>query len=211
MNSAAMNPFPLRGILLAAGYGRRFDPAGGRDKLLQPLADGRPVLWHSARALCEALPGSLAVLRPGQAERARWLREAGCEVVESAAAEAGMGAALAAGVAASAGAGGWLIALADMPWLPAAAIRAVATAVDGPEVVAAAAHGGRRGHPVGFGAAWRAGLMACGGDAGARELLRGTALRLLEWTDDSVLRDVDVLADLKGEAQGGGRSRETGM
>ena len=40
-----------QGILLAAGYGRRFDPEGRQDKLLASMADGRPVLWHSARAL----------------------------------------------------------------------------------------------------------------------------------------------------------------
>jgi molybdenum cofactor cytidylyltransferase len=37
------------GILLAAGRGRRFDPAGLRNKLLQPLADGEPVVVASAR------------------------------------------------------------------------------------------------------------------------------------------------------------------
>lgn len=186
----------MRGILLAAGYGRRFDPSGERDKLLMPLADGRPVIWHAARALCIALPGSLAVLRPGQAERARWLAEAGCEVVESAAAEQGMGSALAAAVAASRDADGWVVALADMPWLPVEAVVAVAAAVDGPERVAAAMHGGRRGHPVGFGAAWGPRLAALAGDSGARELLRGADVVLIESADAGVIRDVDIPDDL---------------
>ncbi|MBT0962884.1 nucleotidyltransferase family protein [Denitromonas iodatirespirans] len=188
-----MNP---QGILLAAGYGRRFDPTGGQDKLLAPLADGRPVLWHSARALADALPGSLAVIRPGQPERARWLREAGCRVLEAPTAEAGMGHALAAAMAASAEADGWVVALADMPWLPPAAIRAVAARLTPPATVTAPRHAGRRGHPVGFGRAWGAQLMALDGDQGARALLSSATLTLFDWDDAGVLRDVDTRDDL---------------
>ncbi len=186
----------VRGILLAAGYGRRFDPEGRRDKLLARLADGRPLIWHSALALCAALPGSLAVVRPGQTERVHWLRLAGCEILETAHAEQGMGSALAAAVAASADAAGWVIALADMPWLPAAAVGRVAAAIDRPDTVVAPMHGGRRGHPVGFGAAWGARLAAQEGDRGARDLLQEADVRLLDWHDDRILRDVDQVADL---------------
>lgn len=193
-----MNP---QGILLAAGYGRRFDPTGGQDKLLAPLADGRPVLWHSARALADALPGSLAVIRPGQPERARWLCEAGCRVLEAPAAEAGMGHALAAAVAASAEADGWVVALADMPWLPAAAIRAVAAQLTTPSTIAAPRHAGRRGHPVGFGRAWGERLMALKGDQGARAILDATAVSLFDWSNPGVLRDVDTRDDLVNRAK----------
>ena len=37
------------GILLAAGFGRRFDAAGQRNKLLEMLPGGRSVAWRSAR------------------------------------------------------------------------------------------------------------------------------------------------------------------
>ena len=185
-----------QGILLAAGYGRRFDPDGQQDKLLAPLADARPVLWHSARALADALPGSLAVIRPGQPERARWLHEAGCRVLEAPAAEAGMGHALAAAVAASAEADGWVVALADMPWLPAAAICAVAAHLTTPSTIAAPRHHGQRGHPVGFGKAWREQLMALAGDHGARAILATTTVNLFDWDDAGVLRDVDTRNDL---------------
>jgi molybdenum cofactor cytidylyltransferase len=187
---------PVRGILLAAGYGRRFDATGQRDKLLEPLADGRPVLWHSAKALCAALPGSVAVVRPGSAERMRWLRDAGCEVLESDAAEQGMGSALAHAVQASISAAGWVVALADMPWLPPALIRSVADAIDAPEGIVAPACDGRRGHPVGFGRGWGARLAALSGDAGARELLRDAVVRLIPTEERGVLRDIDTPADL---------------
>ncbi|NMG73814.1 nucleotidyltransferase family protein [Aromatoleum diolicum] len=187
----------IRGILLAAGYGRRFDASGRQDKLLAPLADGRPVLWHSARALCAALPGSLAVVRPGHAERVRWLIEAGCAVLECREAELGMGSALAQAVQASAGASGWVVALADMPWLPPAVIRAVADAIDAPARVVAPLHSGQRGHPVGFGGDWGNRLAALSGDEGARTLLREATIQLLETDEPGVLTDVDTPADLR--------------
>ncbi len=186
----------MQGILLAAGLGRRFDPGGMRDKLLQPLADGRPLLWHSARALCAALPGSIAVVRPGSLERMRWLREAGCAVLECPAAELGMGSGLAHAVRETAAAAGWVLALADMPWLRPETVAAVAALIDTPEAVAAPVCQGRRGHPVAFGAAWRDRLGALSGDGGARELLRDADLRLMDTDDQGVLRDVDSPADL---------------
>jgi len=51
-----------QGVPLAVGNGRRFDPPGLTDKLLQPLDDGRPALWHSAFNLCGALGGCVAVM-----------------------------------------------------------------------------------------------------------------------------------------------------
>ena len=41
----------LTGILLAAGRGRRFDPEGARNKLLQRLPGGELVVAASARTL----------------------------------------------------------------------------------------------------------------------------------------------------------------
>lgn len=189
-------PTMIQGILLAAGYGRRFDPSGLASKLLAPLGDGHCVAWHSARALCSALPGSLAVIRPGQTELAAQLASAGCRILESSEAEAGMGSALAHAVRDTAGADGWLVALADMPWLPPAAVLAVAHAIDAPQRMVAAAHLGTRGHPVGFGAHWREALGTLRGDTGARGLLRQGAVHLVEAGSADVLRDIDRPEDL---------------
>lgn len=186
----------IQGILLAAGYGRRFDPDGHRSKLLATLDDGRSIAWHAAHALCSALPGSLAVIRPGCDALATQLRDAGCRILESRDAEAGMGSALAHAVRETASASGWLIALADMPWLPVCAIRAVADAIDDPQRIAAAAFDGRRGHPVGFGAHWAVQLRALRGDTGARDLLRSAAVHLIDAGTPDVLRDVDIPGDL---------------
>lgn len=186
----------IQGILLAAGYGRRFDPDGRSSKLLATLDDGRSVAWHAAHALCSVLPDSLAVIRPGCDELAAQLRDAGCRILESRDAEAGMGSALAHAVRETASAPGWLVALADMPWLPVNATRAVADAIDEPQRIAAAAFAGQRGHPVGFGAHWATQLSTLRGDTGARDLLRLADVRLIDAGTPDVLRDVDLPDDL---------------
>lgn len=182
----------LQGILLAAGASRRF----GGNKLLHPL-DGEPLALRSARSLARALRGSIAVIRPDPLLH-ELLEGAGVEVVECARADEGMGASLAAGIAARPAARGWVVALADMPFIKSSTHARVAQALfDGAELVAAA-HQGQRGHPVGIGARFRDDLLALTGDAGARELIaaRSGLLRLIECGDPGVLRDIDTRADL---------------
>lgn len=184
------------GILLAAGFGRRFDPAGTRNKLLEKMPDGRTVAWRSARTLAAGLPNSIAVVRPGLPELAEELRRGGCKVIESAEAEAGMGAALRAGVAASPDARGWVVALADMPWLSMELVRAVALTITSRDTIAAPWRDGQRGHPVGFGAAWREELLKLDGDEGARVLLKSQPVTRILTEDDGAFRDIDMPGDL---------------
>ena len=49
---------------------------------------------------------------------------------------------------------------------------------------------------MGFGPTWGEQLAALTGDTGARALLAGQDIRLIDWPDDSVLRDIDRPADL---------------
>jgi molybdenum cofactor cytidylyltransferase len=109
-----------------------------------------------------------------------------------------MGASLAAGIAATDGADGYVVALADMPWVAPATIRAVVEALRGGASIAAPRCRGKRGHPVGFGAAHRDELAALAGDVGARAIVdaHGDALRLVDVDDAGTLADVDVPGDL---------------
>lgn len=182
------------GLLLAAGQGRRF----GSDKLLHPLDDGTPLAVASARKLKEACPRAIAVLRPEQTTLAALLIAEGLEVVICPEASAGMGHSLAAGVAASLGAAGWLVALADMPFVQVATLRSVADALNAGAALAAPFHNGQRGHPVAFAARWRDELLVLTGDEGARAVVgnnRGLLSRI-DTADAGVLRDVDTPQDL---------------
>lgn len=184
------------GLLLAAGRGTRFDPTGLQNKLLAPLPDGTPVACAAARALLSVLPHVTAVVRPGAEALAHALNDAGCDVVFSTDAERGMGASLAAGVRATAQAEGWLVALADMPWIAPATIEVIACRVDGGASVVAPIYRGRRGHPVGFGTMHLDALSSLDGDIGARTILEAADVTAIEVDDAGVLADIDTYPDL---------------
>jgi molybdenum cofactor cytidylyltransferase len=110
----------VAGILLAAGRGRRFDPLGTRNKLLQPLPSGEPVVVASARNLLSVLPRVIAVVPPQDGGVADALRALGCEVTLCAEADSGMAASLVQGITSSLPqADAWLVALGDMPYVAA--------------------------------------------------------------------------------------------
>ncbi|MEO7497622.1 MAG: nucleotidyltransferase family protein [Massilia sp.] len=183
------------GILLAAGRGRRFDPLGTRNKLLQPLAGGQAVVVASARNLLAVLPRVVAVVRADD-EVAFTLRAVGCEVTVCAGADDGMAASLVHSVSHTAGASGWLVALGDMPYVAPSTIAALRDALAGGARIAAPVLGGRRGNPVAFSAACLSALLALEGDQGARALLQSAELRTIEVADRGIFHDIDTPSDL---------------
>jgi molybdenum cofactor cytidylyltransferase len=145
-----------------------------------------------------ALPRVIAVVRTRDVELRDLLHETGAQVIVCDRAHEGMGVTLATGVAAAPDADGWVVALADMPWIAPATIAAVAARVrDGASIVAPV-HRGQRGHPVGFARAHRDALGALSGDEGARTLVAShrAVLELLDVQDPGVLLDVDRGEDL---------------
>ncbi|AOK31914.1 MULTISPECIES: nucleotidyltransferase family protein [Burkholderia] len=187
------------GVLLAAGLGTRFDPGGIHSKLLAKLPDGTPVAVAAAQRLTAVLPNVIAVVRPGAEKLAQLLNGVGCQAVFAPDAVRGMGASLAAGVRASADSPGWIVALADMPWIAPATIEALARTLEvGPASIVAPAYRGQRGHPVGFASRHYEALAALDGDSGARALLVAHPPAIVDVDDSAVLRDVDTPADLPG-------------
>ncbi len=189
-------PPDLRGLLLCGGASTRF----GANKLLAPMPDGAGcVAARAARNLIDGAGNALAVVPPGDRALRAALEALGCEVVESDRTARGMGASLAAAVAASDRADGWIVALGDMPLIAPRTIAAVRLALEaGAQIAAPVSADGVRGHPVGFLASLRPGLVALDGDAGARELIarHRSALRALRSDDPGILLDLDTPAQL---------------
>lgn len=189
----------VTGILLAAGRGRRFDPSGRRSKLLQPLAGGCTVAEASARNLLAVLPRVVAVVRPGDDALAAALDALGCEVRVCPDAELGMAASLVHAIDYARGAEGWLIALADMPFVRPATIASLAATVKtvpNGAGIAAPVYQGQRGNPVAFGHGYLPLLLALEGDQGARAILRANPVSEVVVDDSGVLRDIDTPDDL---------------
>ena len=190
----------IRGILLAAGSAKRF----GSNKLLHALPPGTPdagvpVGLAAARHLLDALPESIAVVRPRAQKLGKLLRDAGCNTVVCKNASEGMGTSLAAGVRATADADGWIVALADMPFIRPETIRIVTKALQEGAAIAAPSFHGERGHPVGFARRFYEELSSLRGEDGARQFLKRHPewVKLLEVDDPGVVRDIDEPSDLE--------------
>jgi molybdenum cofactor cytidylyltransferase len=184
----------LVGLLLAAGSASRF----GSDKLRHPLPHGVAIAVQAARHLIAEVPRTVAVVRPGAGDTARALEAEGCEVAVCAQAAEGMGASLACAVRAAGAAEGYLVALADMPFVRRSSIAAVREALEKGAPVVAPYFRTRRGHPVGFAGRLRGELEACAGDEGAKRVLEAHAAELVKVPvgDPGVVRDIDRPADL---------------
>jgi molybdenum cofactor cytidylyltransferase len=182
------------GLLLAAGSASRF----GADKLQHPLPHGVAIAVQAARHLKAEVPRVVVAVRPGAQETARALAAEGCEVVVCERAAEGMGASLACAAQAAGDADGYLVALADMPFVRPSTIAAVRDALAAGAVIAAPYFRARRGHPVGFAGRLRSALAALAGDAGAKSVLDAHAAQLVKVPvgDPGALRDIDKPSDL---------------
>jgi molybdenum cofactor cytidylyltransferase len=109
-----------------------------------------------------------------------------------------MGRSLASGMRASRDASGWVVALADMPFLRPQTIRLIAAGLTEGAVIAAPAFDAVRGHPVGFARRCGDDLLRSGGDEGARRMLKEHPdwITVYDTDDPGVLRDIDTPADL---------------
>lgn len=196
-----MHRLPVVGILLAAGSAARF----GSPKLAAPLADGTPVGVAALKSLVGAVDAVVAIVHPGDSALASMFAARGARVTACPNAADGMGASLAWGVRAAPVADGWVIALADMPWIASATVARIADALRRGSLLAAPAHEGERGHPVGISKRFYAELEALTGDEGAKHLLAAHApvLELIAVSDPGVLRDVDTPDDLIARPQAG--------
>jgi molybdenum cofactor cytidylyltransferase len=220
----------LVGILLAAGRGARFDASAQRLKLLEAYPVGRaeapPLVLMAARKL-RVLGPVIAVVRAStdahQQRLHALLAAEGCQVLSYTTPDRGAnastqgalgdrerpegtGTSIACAVRASAGADGWIIALADMPAIAPSSYEAVRQALCAGRITAAPYYQGQRGHPVGFGAACGAELAALAGDEGARAVLERYRPFRVEVDDPGVLFDVDQPEDLRAGAPGAERS-----
>ncbi|HEJ7052791.1 MULTISPECIES: nucleotidyltransferase family protein [Serratia] len=185
-------------VITAAGRGERFIQAGGQgNKLNAGFADAagerRSLFEHTLRqALASGLPVQV-VTRPDNLPVL-----AACatnQVPVTLLASAGLGDSIAAGVAATPHWQGWLIHLADMPFVGADIFRQVADALRQHAIVRPC-YAQQPGHPVGFSALLRKPLCQLRGDNGARELLQGAAVHLLPLEHPGVVQDIDLPSQL---------------
>ncbi len=182
------------GLLLAAGSATRF----GSDKLHHALPHGVAIAVQSARHLKSEVEQVFAVVRPGQDSLSEKLKGEGCEVVVCDNAAEGMGASLSCAAKAAGECSGYLVALADMPFIRRSTIAAVRDALAAGAPLTAPYFRSKRGHPVGISGRYYQELLSCKGDEGAKALLKAheNSLVKIPIGDPGVLRDIDRPEDL---------------
>jgi molybdenum cofactor cytidylyltransferase len=191
---AGISSNSIIGVLLAAGSSRRF----GANKLLQPLANHVPVAVQAARQLLTAIPTSIAVVRPEDQELKAKLAALPIKVIDNPQHLAGMSSSLVCGVRATQDAAGWVIALADMPYIPVTVIHQVAQQIYFGAPIVAPTFKGQRGHPVGFASQLGPELLQLHGDNGARDIIARHESLLRRFAVDSagILQDIDTAAEM---------------
>jgi molybdenum cofactor cytidylyltransferase len=196
MNNKASNVSRnICGILLAAGQSKRF---GHSNKLLQPLANGLPLITQTVRTMLSVLGSVVVVVPPDHDDLKQVLQDETVQLTINPAADVGMGNSLACGATASNDADGWIIGLADMPWIKSTTLSKIITALHAGHPLVAPRYQNLRGHPVGFGREYRETLQNLQGDVGARSVLKQhkAQLHYLDVNDPGILLDVDTPADL---------------
>ena len=197
-----MSKAPPVGILLAAGKSARF----GSNKLLHPIINNTPMILVSAKKLVSVLPDSIVVINPALSTLTTQLEQMGLRVVINEQAEQGMGCSIACGVRASELANesgnestsGWLIMLADMPYIKPETIKLLVDKLKGGAKLVAPTLDQQRGHPVGFSQCYKDELLVLNKDKGAREVLKNnqSELELVSVNDEGTLIDIDQASDI---------------
>jgi len=180
------------GLLLAAGSASRF----GSDKLRYALPHGVPIAVQSARTLRAEIPEVFVVVRTKAADAT--FEEEGCKVAVCENADEGMGVSLACAARAAGARDGYVVTLADMPFIRRTSIAAVRQALEQGAAIAAPYFRARRGHPVGIAGRFYEHLIKLDGDEGARRLLAENERSLVKIPvgDPGVVRDIDRPEDL---------------
>jgi len=189
---------PIHAIVLAAGLGSRFDPSGQHFKLLQTLPDGRPIIRASCQTLLSVLRKVSVVCGNKENGIRSALADLPVDIVSCADAALGMGATIRCGARASSPTTGWLIMLADMPYVQVSTVDSVTHALlDGADI-ARPFFQGQPGHPVGFSTRLANTLRYCDPHSGLKKVIQqhGSQMARIEVNDPGATHDVDYPADI---------------
>lgn len=186
-------------IVLAAGKGSRFDATGVKCKPAQQLSDGTPMIRAVCSTLLQHIPDITVVFGQHEQTIRAALAHLPVKFLHCPDAHSGMSASLRHAVALSPAATGWLIALADMPFVKADTIAKVMSALAGGARIARPEYEGKPGHPVAFATEFKDELLALNGDEGARAVIQRhrDALTLIPVNDAGCLIDIDTPAQLQ--------------
>lgn len=188
-------------IILAAGQSQRF----GSDKLLHVLNYddvNQPIILHSLKPWLDVFEKVNVVVRADNLLLIQTLKnsEFGSRLVLINAINAtrGMSASLVAGIESSIYADGWLIGLADMPFIQSSVMVDSLAALKTGAGITLPTFNAQRGHPVGFSSRFKSQLLALNGDKGAKEIIASSPdhITFINSPDYGIWQDIDTRGNL---------------
>ena len=180
----------IAGIVLAAGTSSRF---GAANKLLAQWKDQPMLRTVVEAALATELDPVIVVTGHEREQVEAALGGLDVQFVPNRDFASGQASSVKAGITAVPGwCDGAMILLGDMPRVCPGEINAIIDAFAGEASIVVPHYGGQRGNPVIFGRAHFAALEELTGDKGARDLLSGPGVTLVEMESDAVLKDIDT-------------------
>lgn len=180
-------------IILAAGQSSRF----GANKLCYVLPNGASIARQTVTQYLQVFEQVTVVIKPQGDELRAGLSDLSCRFIECDNAEDGMSQSLIAGIQAKSNAPGWLIALADMPYVQTHTIKSLLEPFDRKRIIQPQ-YQNQAGNPVIFGRAFYAELLGLAGDKGAKRVVEAHQQHLIKINteDAGVLQDIDTPADI---------------
>ena len=180
-------------ILLAAGSSTRF----GSNKLQHVMPNGKTVFENSLSIYLSLVPELLVVIRPDDSVLKQCLKSEAVSYIECAESIDGMSRSLVAGVRARSKASGWIVALADMPYVMPQTVTQILHLSDQQNIVQPT-YQSTPGNPVYFGKEFYTELTQLSGDKGGKEVLRRQQENVIRFdsADAGVLHDIDLPTDI---------------
>ena len=184
----------VTGILLAAGDSSRF----GSNKLLRALSNGYTIGISAARSLSERVDDLTVVVARSDDLTDMMFKSNAYKTIVAENSNLGMGNSLKSGIWANKDSFGWLVGLADMPYIGVKVIESLVFEIRNGAKMCAPFCEGARGHPVGFGRVLKEDLLCLGDASGASGLLQKYRKDLIEipTEDKGVLHDIDFPSDI---------------
>jgi len=179
-------------LVMAAGLSERF----GSNKLLHPLPNGKPLLFETLSQLKTTQIAIHVITHSRQIELCQRLSLEPLTFSVTAPEKTGLGFSIAQGVQDTAHWGGWIMCLADMPFVQASTYLSICSELSIHSLVRPY-YQGQGGNPVGFGTQHRDQLLNLSGDTGARKIIQQQQCHRLDVDDPGILRDIDRPKDIE--------------
>lgn len=175
-------------LILAAGHSKRFQKAGGKGSKLNFLLDEQTVFEKTLlNSMGSRLPVHVVTRPDNQGVIHICLQ---FNIPFSLLNSDGLGESIALGVKNTSHLEGWLIHLADMPYISSELFICVANNLNHHPLVRPV-YNELPGHPVGISARYYSDLIQLTGDEGAKSILRHHFVYELAINDKSVIKDID--------------------